>query len=45
MVRINKGKKIGEMHHTNICQTFRKEQFGEVATNAEQQHDLNTTFK
>ena len=38
------GKKIGEMHHTNICQTVCKEQFAGVATNAKQEDDLNTTF-
>ena len=42
--RINSDK-TGEMHHTNLCQTVSKQQFGGVSTIAEQQDDLNTTLK
>lgn len=40
-----KKERTGEMHHTNLYQTVRKEQFGGVATIAEKQDDLNTTLK
>ena len=44
MGRIKK-ERTGEMHHTNLCQTVRKEQFGGVATIAEKQDDLNKNLK
>ena len=44
MGRINSDK-TGEIHHTNLCQTVSKKQFGGFSTIAEQQDDLNKTLK